>query len=71
VRATYNTGRPDIPSFVVNGVQVANAVGTADVLQRRLPSFYRIDQASEVQRGMESRIGLARAESFFMLLASA
>ena len=47
VRATYNTGRPDIPSFTVDGLTVPLALDRAALVQHRLPDFYRIDLRAE------------------------
>lgn len=47
VRATYNSGRPDIPSLVVGGVPVFYELGPSQTVQMRLPDFYRIDVRAE------------------------
>jgi hypothetical protein len=47
VRATYDSGRPDIPAFTLGGVPVYYAFGTSQAPQMRLPEFYRIDVRAE------------------------
>jgi hypothetical protein len=65
VRATYNTGRPDIPSFSQNGISVpVTFESAAFVPQHRLPAFYRIDLRAQ-KRWSFGRRWLAVVVEFF------
>ena len=46
-RATYYTGRPDIPSFAFPGSQTDFEFAPGQVAQHRLPSFFRLDLRAE------------------------
>ncbi len=47
LRATYNSGRPDIPSVSRSGGSVLYAFPSGQVPQHRLPAFYRVDARAE------------------------
>jgi hypothetical protein len=65
VRATFNTGRPDIPSFTLDGQTLPFALGAASVPQHRLPDFYRIDLRGEKRWTFGGRTWLAVVFEFF------
>jgi hypothetical protein len=65
VRATFNTGRPDIPSFTLDGQTLPFALGAASVPQHRLPDFYRIDLRGEKRWTFSGRKWLAVVLEFF------
>jgi hypothetical protein len=65
VRATFNTGRPDIPSFTLDGQTLPFALGAASVPQHRLPDFYRIDLRGEKRWTFGGRKWLAVVFEFF------
>jgi outer membrane receptor protein involved in Fe transport len=65
VRATFYTGRPDIPSFTLNDVTLPLALGAASIPQHRLPDFYRIDVRAEKRWTFGARKWLALVLEFF------
>jgi hypothetical protein len=65
VRATFNSGRPDIPSFTLNDATLPLALGAASIPQHRLPDFYRIDVRAEKRWTFGARKWLALVLEFF------
>jgi hypothetical protein len=65
LRAAYNTGRPVIPSFSLDGQSIAAAFGTRAVPQHRLPDFYRIDLRAEKRWTLGGRRWVAAVAEFF------
>jgi hypothetical protein len=65
LRFTYNTGRPDIPSFSFGGGAVSLATATGAVLQHRLPDFYRVDLRAAKRFALGDRAWLSAVLEFF------
>ncbi len=65
LRAAYNTGRPVIPSVLLDGQSIAVAFGTSAVPQHRLPSFYRIDLRAEKRWALGAGRWVAAVAEFF------
>jgi hypothetical protein len=65
IRATYNTGRPDIPSVSRSGGSVIYAFSAGAVPQHRLPAFYRIDLRAEKKWTFDHGRWLALTLEFF------
>jgi hypothetical protein len=65
LRATYNTGRSDIPTFPNSAQSLPLSFGTRQVLQHRLPAFYRIDLRAAKRWSVGSRAWLATVVEFF------
>ena len=65
VRGTYYTGRPEIPSVLIGGQSLPVAFASTEVVQHRLPEFFRLDvRAAKRWRLGESRWLAAVAEFF-------
>jgi hypothetical protein len=65
VRATYYTGRPDIPSFAFPGSLTEFEFSPGQVPQHRLPSFFRVDARVEKRWELGSKRWIAAILEFF------
>jgi TonB dependent receptor/TonB-dependent Receptor Plug Domain len=65
VRATYNTGRPEIPSILLEGQSLATAFGATGVVQHRLPHFFRIDARAAKRWNLAEGRWLSAVLEFF------
>jgi hypothetical protein len=65
VRGTYYTGRPEIPSVLLQGQSLPVAFGAGGVPQYRLPDFYRIDLRAAKRWPLGGGRWLAAVAEFF------
>ncbi len=65
VRATYYTGRPEIPSVLLEGQSLTTAFAGTGVPQHRLPDFYRIDLRAAKRWSLGERRWMAAVAEFF------
>jgi hypothetical protein len=65
VRATYYTGRPDIPSFAYPGSMTDFEFSPGQVPQHRLPDFFRVDFRAEKRWELGGRKWISVILEFF------
>jgi TonB-dependent receptor-like protein len=65
LRGTYNTGRPEVPTILLDGQSLQTAFATTGVPQHQLPDFYRLDVRASKRWELGGTRWLAAVLEFF------